>query len=50
MVDLGEDAVELLLVGAELLEALVDLRLMRLVFVANERCHNQAAFLKRTYV
>ena len=39
VVDAREDAVELLLVGAELLEALVYLGLVGLVLVLDQRCH-----------
>ena len=44
-VDLGEDAVKLLLVGAELLEPLVDLGLVCLVFVSYEGCHTTPPFV-----
>lgn len=44
VVDLREDAVELLLVGAELVEARVDLRFVRFVLVADEGCHAMPPF------
>lgn len=44
VVDLGEDAVELLLVGAELFESRVDLGFVSLVLVADEGCHAKPPF------
>lgn len=44
VVDAGEDTVELLLVVAELLEAVVDLLLVRLVVHADEPCHAKPPF------
>ena len=44
VVDAGEDAVELLLVGPELLEAVVDLLLVGLVVHADELCHVKPPF------